>query len=182
MALTWEAPLTCWGHFSFTNTNTCTALTYWRCTGIGVSEWVSETWPTRHGKTLENPLSPELWSVLSWLWGPEVGSDSWCSRHTSPHATADITSEHMGFQAAISTMLGTQCWVSVVLGWTPHPDTWQAMLSGPYRCMGGFFKFFTTVVTDSLDTGMLLTYIYTLELRSFCFFLSLFDSGLWRQM
>lgn len=38
---------------------------------------------------------------------------------------ADITGEHMRFHAAISTMLGTQCWVSVALGWTPRPDTWH---------------------------------------------------------
>ena len=61
--------------------------------------------------------------------GAELGSDSSCTSHTSPHMTVDITSKHMGSQAAISTMLGTQCWVSVVLGWTPHPDTWPAVLS-----------------------------------------------------
>lgn len=105
-------------------------------------EWVKPvTRPlTWRGKTPENPQSPILWSVLSWLWRAELGSDSLCPRHTSPHSTADITSKHMGFQAAIPTMLGTQCWVSVVLGWTPHPDTWQTMLSWLYRNTGGFWR------------------------------------------
>lgn len=58
-------------------------------------------------------------------------------------------------------MLGTQCWVSVVLGWTPHPDTWQATVCCPDRTdtLEGFDVHYCC---DSLDTGMQLTYIYTL--------------------
>lgn len=67
----------------------------------------------------------------------------------------------MGFQAAISTMPGTQCWVSVVLGWTPHPRHMAGYVDLAVQTHGRVLTLFTTVVTDSVDTGMLLTYIYT---------------------
>lgn len=57
----------------------------------------------------------------------------------------------------MSSTLGTRRGVSVVSGWTPLPDTWQSTASR----LSGVLTLFTAVVTDSVDTGMLQTYIYT---------------------
>lgn len=184
MAWTWEASITHWGHFSFTNIHISNlvklTLAYDRAKPV--------TWPqTWHGKTPENPWSPQMWSVLSWLWRAELGSDSLCPRHTSPHWTADITSKHMGFQAAIPTMPGTQCWVSVVLGWTPHPDTWQTMLSWLCRNTGGFdvVHYCCDWLCGYRNVANLYLHLVVKTLLAFWWSLmdgQMFGSGIWRQM
>lgn len=138
MALTWEAPLTCWGHFS-PQTPTCThssdlvkiTLAY---------EWTKSSCHTTSSMTSKTPetlLSPKLWcSIVQTLEG-WTGMRLFMSQtHQSTHSCRHNT----WFQVAISTTLGTRCWVSVVLGWTPHPDTWQAMLPWPCRHTGRFWR------------------------------------------
>lgn len=56
------------------------------------------------------------------------------------HNTTQHTANTRQFPAAMSTMLGTRCGVSVVSGWTPHPDTWQTVLSRLCRNTAGFWR------------------------------------------
>lgn len=138
----------------------------------------------KHQKTLGHHKCGQYYPDFEWA---ELGSDSLCPRHTSPHWTADITSKHMGFQAAIPTMPGTQCWVSVVLGWTPHPDTWQTMLSRLCRNTGEFdvVHYCCDWLCGYRNVANLYLHLVVKTLLAFLWSLmdgQMFGSGIWRQI
>lgn len=95
-----------------------------------VQPWT--TWKCAQSPLTHSSPGTEPWSAFLWLWRSETGSG---------RSAADTTQgKHTEFPAAMSTMLGTWWGVSVVSGWTPHPDTWQTVLSRLCRNRAGFWR------------------------------------------